>query len=97
MSHTRRKMSTQLKRLLLNDYNPQSLFSYFYLFIRILKGKGKGKGKVSSVQTHRAPKISKQSAHEVENFVILTHWPALPRRRYFLYSYLLEVESTPSP
>ena len=41
--------------------------------------------------------IPRQSAHEGGKFVIPTHRPPLPSRKYSWYSLLLEAESTPGP
>jgi hypothetical protein len=53
-------------------------------------------------QAHRVPggrgsQISRQSAHEGGKVVSPTHWPRLPPRKYYWYSFLLEAESIPGP
>ena len=52
------------------------------------------------VQALRVPggwgsQISRQSAHEGDKVVSLTHRPPLPHTKYSWYSFLLEAESTP--
>ena len=41
--------------------------------------------------------ILRQSAHEGGKVVSPTYLPPLPPRKYFWYSFLLEVESNPGP
>jgi hypothetical protein len=40
---------------------------------------------------------SRQSAHECGKVVSPTHWPPLPPRKSYWYSFLLEAESTSGP
>ena len=43
----------------------------------------------------KCSRISRQLAHEGGKVVSPTHWPTLPPRKYYWYSFLLEDESTP--
>ena len=48
-------------------------------------------------QEVRAPRISRQSAHEGDKVVSPTRRPPFSPRKYSWYSFLLEAESTPGP
>jgi hypothetical protein len=48
-------------------------------------------------QEVKAPRISRQSAHEGGKVVSPRHRPPLPPKRYPWYSFLLEAKSTPGP
>ena len=48
-------------------------------------------------QEVETPRIFKQSAHKGGKVVRPAHWPSLPPREDFWYSFLLEAESTPGP
>jgi len=53
-------------------------------------------------QALRTPGVSsaqilRQSTHEGGKVVIPTHWPPLPPRKYFWYSFLLQAETIKQP
>ena len=89
--------------LLIAGYLSASLQDLKYLW----KGTTTNKVKVQHSrykpgQTLRVPElwgsqILRQSAHEGDKVVSLTHRPPLPTRKYSWYSFLLEAESTPEP
>jgi hypothetical protein len=54
-------------------------------------------GEAPRVPAGCTSRISRQSAHEDGKVVSPTHWPPLPPRKYFWYSFLLEAVSTPGP
>ena len=49
------------------------------------------------LQEVEVPRISRQSTHEGGKVVSPTHRPPLSARRYALYSFMLEAQSTPGP
>ena len=63
------------------------------------------KGKAIPLQPWKDPEVSKRlrlpdfitSAHEGGKVVSPKHRPPLPPRKYFWYSFLLDVESKPGP
>ena len=71
---------------------PRILFQILGSFVDAVNKKVK--------QSHYRPgkaQISRQSAHESGKVVSPTHQPHLPPRKYFWYSFLLEVESILGP
>jgi len=61
--------------------------------------------KISPITGSRCPEGSRKLrfpnyetiAQDGGKVVSFTHWPLLPPRKYYWYSFLLEVESTPGP
>ena len=62
--------------------------------------KNKSKGKTIPVQTWTGPEASRRLRLSDFKTIITwspTHWPPLPPRKYFWYSFLSEAELTPGP
>jgi len=73
------------KKILLSTLFRSMLLLPRNVYLKLNKGL-----KSLGLQEVKAPRISRQSAHEVGKAVSLTHRPPLLPRRYHWYSFLLE-------